>query len=439
MISQTSTSTTTVSHAAFLTTVIDELRRPLQAWGLMQELLEMRATDEQSRTLIARSNRILGSISATINVAIDVHNLEAGTISPETVDVEVAPLLKRLQAEFARDFSLELPILRVETCDLSVRSDPMLLYHLLQAMIAAVMSSEIPNKVLLSCRRRGEVLRIEVLKHSTAPGPRDLSLCQTDNRNDEPGWVLARQIARRLDHSVHYSAMDSTFAIDLPLVCRDTAPSWSDPENCGEATKPAPSRHTFCVIDDDPVLRNAMGSFLMEHGWDVETYSSAEAYLEADSPGRKGYLLLDVIMPGMGGVELLHRLRERGDQFSAIVLTGHGDLATAVETMKAGAKDFIQKPVSSEGLLAAIDRILALDDNAYDDDGVVNLAVRLTSRQRQIMDMILLGHPNKRIAYELGISQRTVETHRANIMRKAGAKSLAGLIRLALVPDRASA
>ena len=193
----------------------------------------------------------------------------------------------------------------------------------------------------------------------------------------------------------------------------------------------SPHGRTIFVIDDDPALCAAMRELLGEYGWAVETCCSAEAFLEADHQGREGTLLVDARMPGMGGLELLRRLRDQGRALPAIVMTGHGDVTMAVDAMKAGARDFIEKPIKCEDLLDAIERL----GETPSPGGTVTAIAGLTTRERQVMDLVLAGHPSKMIAYELGISRRTVECHRSNVMKKAGAKSLAALIRVALAAE----
>jgi two-component system CheB/CheR fusion protein len=190
------------------------------------------------------------------------------------------------------------------------------------------------------------------------------------------------------------------------------------------------------VVDDDNEVCEAMRTVLEDDGHAVETFSSSEEFLEAYRAGRSGCLLLDAYLPGMNGVELLRRLHDRGDRLPAIVITGSSDVPMAVEAMKAGAADFIEKPVTRGELLASLNSALeqSVDSSklfASRETAAATIA-SLTPRQHQIMDMVLAGHPSKNIAADLGISQRTVENHRASIMDKTGSKSLPALARLAL-------
>jgi two-component system CheB/CheR fusion protein len=206
------------------------------------------------------------------------------------------------------------------------------------------------------------------------------------------------------------------------------------PHPAGAAGSPAPP--VIFVVDDDNQVRETIRAVLEEDGRIVEDYSSCEAFLEAYHPGREACLLIDAYLPGMSGLELLQRLGDAGHRLPAIMITGHSDVSTAVQAMKAGASDFIEKPVSHSELLAGIERALeqSRDVNTLIAcrEAAAHHMASLTPRQRQIMERVLSGEPSKNIAADLGISQRTVENHRASIMKKTGAKSLPALARLAL-------
>ena len=190
------------------------------------------------------------------------------------------------------------------------------------------------------------------------------------------------------------------------------------------------------VVDDDQGIRDALRSVLEDDGRIVEDYGDCESFLAAYRPGRESCLLIDAYLPGMSGLELLQRLRQAGHKLPAIMITGDSDVPMAVCAMKAGAMDFIEKPVGRHDLLASVERALEQSRDtgkllAWRDCAATHVAT-LTPRQRQIMDLVLAGHPSKNIAADLGISQRTVENHRASIMKRTGSKSLPALARVAL-------
>ena len=190
------------------------------------------------------------------------------------------------------------------------------------------------------------------------------------------------------------------------------------------------------VVDDDHNVCDGFRALLEDDGRAVQTYASCEAFIADYRPGRSGCLLIDAYLPGISGVALLHRLRDAGDGLPAIMITGNSDVTMAVEAMKAGASDFIEKPVGGTELLAAVARALEQSRDANKTvvwrQAAAGRVAGLTPRQRQIMELVLAGHPSKNIAADLGVSQRTVENHRALIMKKTGSKSLPALARLAL-------
>lgn len=203
------------------------------------------------------------------------------------------------------------------------------------------------------------------------------------------------------------------------------------------ATDSIPQSPVVFVVDDDGEVREVIRSVLEDGGRAVEDYASCEAFLQAYRPGRDACLLIDAYLPGMSGLELLSRLGDAaGRRLPAIMITGHSDVAMAVQAMKAGALDFIEKPIGRTELLGSVERALETSRDsrrlvAWQESAASSLR-GLTARQRQVMDMVLSGSPSKTIAAELGISQRTVENHRATIMKKTGAKSLPALARLAV-------
>jgi two-component system CheB/CheR fusion protein len=190
------------------------------------------------------------------------------------------------------------------------------------------------------------------------------------------------------------------------------------------------------VVDDDYFCREALSGLLQDQGWEVETFSSCEAFLSVHEPHPNTCILLDVHFPGMTGLDLLDQVEAQAPSPPVIVVSGSSGITEAVQSMKRGALDFLQKPVVAEVLVASVQRALAQSRRTFEDATSRAAALGrlrgLTARQRQIMAMVLAGRPNKNIATDLGISQRTVENHRASIMHRTGARSLAALVQLAM-------
>ena len=189
------------------------------------------------------------------------------------------------------------------------------------------------------------------------------------------------------------------------------------------------------VVDDDEAIRHSVSFLLRKAGHRVETYASGAVFLKAASRTTSGCVLLDVRMPDVDGLEVQARLAQAGIALPIIMLTGHGDVALAVRAIKAGAIEFLEKPFERSSLLEAIDQALGQSDRneraqLAKSDAVVRLAV-LTARERDVLDGMVLGRPNKLIAFDLGIATRTVEVHRANLMEKLMARSLSDVLRIA--------
>jgi two-component system response regulator FixJ len=194
---------------------------------------------------------------------------------------------------------------------------------------------------------------------------------------------------------------------------------------------------TLFVVDDDAAVRQGLRFMLRAAGYSVEAFPSARSFLEDYDPRRGGCLLLDVQMPQMSGFELQQQLNIRGWRIPVIFITGHGTVPQAIAAVKAGAFDFIEKPLREETLLESIERALHWNDKAYEERlERASLQVRaalLTPREREVFELVVAGEPNKVIARHLGISYRTVELHRAHIVEKLQARSLSDLIRMGII------
>lgn len=191
------------------------------------------------------------------------------------------------------------------------------------------------------------------------------------------------------------------------------------------------------VVDDDAGVRHAVGALLESVGQPCEVFATPTEFLERYTVDRPGCLVSDIRMPGMDGLELQRQLAKQGDSPPIVFITGHGDIPMAVQAMQMGAVSFIQKPFRDQELLDCIKLALSRDHEARSQAAAARDAVsrfsRLTGREHEVMRLVVAGKPNKVIAYELGLSQRTVEIHRARVMEKSGAQSLAELVRLHLM------
>jgi two-component system response regulator FixJ len=198
-----------------------------------------------------------------------------------------------------------------------------------------------------------------------------------------------------------------------------------------------PSDTVVHVIDDDEAVRHSLTFLLKSAGMEVKTYDSATAFLGNLPQVKSGCIVTDVRMPDITGLELLHRLKELHFGLPVIVITGHGDVPLAVEAMKSGAMDFLEKPFDDDALLVAVNAALrdqgANAKREADRAEIVEKIASLSQRERQVLEGLVAGHANKTIAFDHGISPRTVEIYRANVMSKMQAASLSELVRMALI------
>lgn len=277
---------------------------------------------------------------------------------------------------------------------------------------------------------------LELLAQRRASLPYDLpAILLTGDISKETLARIARQDCVQLSKPV--KPLELAAAIKRLGLAAESAPS---PDLDSAAP---PTGAVAYVIDDDDDVRASIRDVLESAGHVVQDFASAEAFLDAYRSATEGCLLVDAHLPGIGGVALVQQLRARGDHLPAILITGSSDVGLAVEAMQTGACDFIEKPVARTELLASIARAIDQShgtrriDMAH-EEAAAHVA-DLTPRQREVMDRVLAGHPSKNIAADLGISQRTVENHRAAIMHKMGAKSLPELARIAQAAEAADA
>jgi len=191
---------------------------------------------------------------------------------------------------------------------------------------------------------------------------------------------------------------------------------------------------TVFIVDDDSAIRDSLSLMIEQENLAVQAFESAETFLAAYKPGCRGCAIIDIRMPGMGGMELYEELLERNILLPVIFLTGHGDIPMSVQAIKAGAVDFLTKPVTREKLMTCVQTAIqksemALSENANHLESLSRLG-DLTDRERDVLLLAVQGHPNKYIARQLGISHRTVEIHKSKIMHKTGAINLLDLARI---------
>jgi len=213
-------------------------------------------------------------------------------------------------------------------------------------------------------------------------------------------------------------------------VLKEVAETRSEPNKPERGAQAPPA--TVFIVDDDVAVRQSLSMLIHSMSLPVESFESAQDFLQRGDPTRAGCLVLDIRMPGMSGLELQDELKRREFTLPVIFITGHGDIGMAVRAMKNGAVDFIEKPFNDQVLLERINQAIELDRVRREEHGErADIARRielLSPREREVMERIVAGQANKVIAIELGLSERTVEIHRAKVMAKTSAGSLAELV-----------
>jgi len=198
---------------------------------------------------------------------------------------------------------------------------------------------------------------------------------------------------------------------------------------------------TVCIVDDDKAVRDSLQWLVESVGLKAKTYESAQRFLEEVGQEDCGCAVVDIRLPGMSGLDLQDRLNERGLEIPTLIITGHADVPVAVRAMKAGAVDFIEKPFSNQMLLDRIRDALEQDDvhraEAAEVEEVEKRLARLTPREYEVMQLVVQGRLNKQIAGDLGLSHKTIEVHRAHVMEKMEAETLAELVRMAVAVENA--
>jgi len=580
-----------LGKSRFLAAASHDLRQPLQTMALLQGILASTVKDTDALKLVTKLGESLDVMSGMLNKLLDINQLEAGIVNPEWKNFAISDLFQRLRTDFTYHAEVKGLSCRVVLSRQNVRSDPALLEQMIRNLISNALKYTSHGKILLGCRQRGSVLRIEVW--DTGPGIPEGQLQaifeefhQLDNPARERarglglGLSIVQRLADLLGHTIDVRSRPgkgSVFAIEVPCVGAESGeqPQTRPPQaaarvgesesiliveddpairemlqllfeidgyrttvaadgkvaldllargavrpniviadynlpnglsglevaarlrdtvdsalpvlivtgdistdtlraiadaGCIQLNKPikadelvrlvrsqlaaqrqrversqarqpiAPDAGELTpivfLIDDDDDLRETMRELIEREGRQVEAFATCEAFLAAYRPGQKGCLLVDARLPGLGGLALLQLLKAEHHSLPSIMITGHGEVAMAVEAMKAGAIDFIEKPVSRDGLLASIDRALELARDSFAlsawRETAATRVAGLTPRERQIMDLVIAGRPNKIIAADLSVSQRTIENHRAAVMKKTRSKSLSDLVRLSI-------
>jgi two-component system CheB/CheR fusion protein len=450
-------------RSRFLAAVSHYLRQPLQTLALLQGLLAKKFEGDAAQKMVALLDQTLSAMSGMLNTLIDIDQIDAGIVSVETKHFPVNDLLARLRDEFGYHAQVQGLTFRVISSSLSVRSDPHLLEQVIRTLLTNALKNTKRGKILLGCRRRGSMLSIEILDTGVGIPESEIQAVfaephQFDSILNERsrgfGLSMVQRLASLLKHRLTIRARlgkGSFFAIEVPLLPSETELQ-QDFDRIGivaSMDESARRTGTILVIEDDPEAYELLELFLKEEGHAVATARDEIAALEMVARGsiRPDLVLVDYnLLNGMDGLHVTAKLREKFfRRIPIIVLTGDTSV-DALQEIAAPNCVQLNKPVRAAELTQVIQRLLPAQQSALEQTWETNelpawreTAVQhlggLTARQHQIMKLVLAGYPSKNIAADLGISRRTVENHRASIMKKTGAKSLPELARLALAAD----
>ena len=577
----------------FLSAASHDLRQPLQTLALLQSVLAERSKDDDVARLIGQMGVAIDVMTDTLNALLDVDGLEKGRIEPRISDFPVQVLFDRVASEFSSQAFAKGLTLKCIECRATIRSDQRLLERLVENLVANAVKYTSRGRILLGCRRLGQVLRIEVW--DTGPGvpeaERELIFEQfyrgrtrggSRERGLGLGLALVRSLADVLGHRVGVHSIEgkgSMFFVEAPIGEQAAIPGPAPPRPLlpavqapavliiedepavreslelvlagggydvtavskgeegvalveagrllpslviadhtlpgvlsgveaaqrirgrrdktvgliltGEASREKLDRYsqlglawlqkpvkaedllarvrqllpalperqpalpggepilvpmpdqgetededggpTVFIVEDDDGLRAALTMVLENEGLHARAYPTAMEFLAAYRRGRSGCVLIDIGLPGMNGLQLQQRLKSEAIELPVVIVSGRGEVALAVQAMRDGAVDFLQKPVNDRMLIDTVRRALRRSEVSTEieaeRDQVKERVARLTPREREIMAMVASGLANKEIAARLKISQRTVENHRARVMHKMEARSLADLVR----------
>jgi two-component system, chemotaxis family, CheB/CheR fusion protein len=428
-----------------LSAVCHDLRQPLNTLGLIGGLLAQSIRDPLVHRLAQLLDDSLQAMSGMLSSAHYACRLSAGSVRPHHSTFSVEQIFARLRREFVYHSGAYGLTLRIASSSLTLRSDPALFEQMLRSMLEQLMKTS-AGKVLVGCRRRSGSVRIEFWRARQGPQRRSPS-AETDVAVSSAGSEITKKLAELLGYRLRISLDPRwpVFAIEIPIdmpQAVEAIPNGAPIEMPGQrimaGTSASPA--TVFVVDDDDDVCIALQKILQRPGLTIHAYRSAKEFLASFAPQNQSCLLVDANLEGMQGIQLIQHLNAMGCRPPTIMISGHADVAVAVEAMKSGALDFVEKPFDPPSLQAAVERALTEARNQHEvqteRQEVLMKLGKLSARQQQVLHLMLEGKSSKVIAAQLFMSRRTVESHRANVMKRMSAKSLPELARMVSVANQ---
>lgn len=449
-----SAETKTRAKSAYLAAASHDLRQPLQAMAALHGLLAQSATDSGSAALIDRLDTSLQAIAGLLDTLLDDDRVENGTARIDIHPMTITTLFQALADAHALTAENDGTALTFVASHLSVCSDPLLLQQMLSNLIGNALRFAAHGKVLVGARPRSDHVVFEIWDNGIGIAPDQVDSIFEAYKQIVPteasggqglGLSIVASLGKLLDHKVDLRSVPgsgSVFTIEVPLTNDHAVPetvmlATHKPRSHRSALQQ--SNQTVHIIDDDVDVRESLCELLLLNHPHVNCHASAEDFLRDWVPENAACLLVDAALPGMDGLSLLRHLKKQGIMPPSIIITGKGDYATAIAALRIGTLDFLEKPLPAKALIASVDDALQIDAASrsveIERETAREKLSSLTNRERDVLDKVLDGHPSKNIAADLGISQRTVESHRAAMMRKTGCRSLAALVRLAIAAE----
>jgi two-component system CheB/CheR fusion protein len=429
-----------------LSAVCHDLRQPLNTLGLIGGLLAQSFRDPLAQRLAQLLDDSLQAMSGMLSTAHYTCRLSAGSVRPHHGTFSVEQIFARLRREFAYHSGAHGLALRIASSSLTLRSDPALFEQMVRSMLEHLVKTS-TGKILVGCRRRSDSVRIEFWRARQGTQRKSSSGTEADVAARSTGAEIAKKLAELLGCPLRISLdpRRPVFAIEMPVDNPQTAAASANdastempgqPTEAGTSASPA----TVFVVDDDEDICIALQQLLQRPGLAIHAYRSAKEFLASFARQTPSCLLVDAKLGEMQGIQLIQHLNAMGCRPPTIMISGHGDVAAAVEAMKSGALDFVEKPFDPVSLRAAVERALTEARNQNEvqterQEVLIKLG-KLSTRQRQVLHLMLEGNSSKVIAARLFMSQRTVESHRANVMKKMSAKSLPELARMVSVSNQ---
>ncbi len=469
------------AKSRFLAMASHDLRQPLQALALLNGTLRrLRDSSSSTAEALEAQSQAIGTMSRLLNALLDVSRLEAGAVLPNPSDFPLGPVLEELEQEFTTLAATNELRLQVANTDAWVHSDPAMIGRILRNLVSNAIKYTEHGTVRLAAGNGATGVRIEVADTGIGIPADQLPLIYDEfyqaQTHGDPGHVRAGGAGYGLGLSIVQRLVDllgirlqvmsevgrgTTFTLDLPpALASHTAsessaavtpprrvasarpdPPGSNARQTARPRAPAEPLEQVFVVDDNTGVRDSLCMLLGAAGFRVTALSSAARFLQTYDPNLRGCLVLDVNMPGLTGLELQQQLNLRGATIPILFMTGHADVSMAVEAMQQGASDFLQKPFRDTELLAAVRRALEKDREIRSGMAAREVILRrwetLIAREREVLGLVVAGKANKVMAGDLGVSQRTIEVHRARVMEKMGAASLAQLVQMHAMLDEA--